>query len=76
MAGLRRLVTFSLGEEELRAEMARFAKNYLPILLNIYTSVAEDTGEMEEEGQRLAALETIKVYLQVSQPRSLNFFKT
>lgn len=64
MAGLRRLVTYSIGKEDESAEMSRYTKNFLPIMLNIYTNVS-DNGLTEEQGHRLAALETIKVYLQV-----------
>lgn len=47
------------------AEIARFDKNYLPILFNVYTT--KPIGS-DEEGQRLAALDTIKVYLSVARP--------
>lgn len=60
MASLRKLIAVSseVGNEDDLAEIARFDKNYLPVLFNLYTSKAIGT---EEEGQRLAALETIKV---------------
>lgn len=62
MASLRKLIAVASepgGEEDL-AELARFDKNYLPILFNVYTT---KTFGSEEEGHRLAALETIKVTL-------------
>ncbi|KAK4876177.1 hypothetical protein RN001_012599 [Aquatica leii] len=67
MASLRKLIVYSKENEnkEDLAEIARFDKNYLPILFNLYTTKAKDG---EEEGHRLAALETIKVFLTVSKP--------
>lgn len=56
MHALRKLI--SSAEDEDRAELARFGKNYLPILLNIYMSPVKGGTA---EGQRLAALETIQV---------------
>lgn len=64
MTALRRLIIHSQeGErtpkkEEDLQELGRFAKNYLPILFNLYTNKSKGS---EEEGQRLAAFETIKV---------------
>lgn len=66
MSGLRKLITqcqegeSSTKKDEDLKELARFAKNYLPILFNLYTTKANGS---EEEGQRLAAYETIKVGL-------------
>lgn len=62
MTALRKLITSSqeANNEENVKEMARFAKNYLPILFNLYTSKPNGT---DEEGQRLAAYETIRVLL-------------
>lgn len=64
MTALRRLIIHSQEgepspkkEEDLR-ELGRFAKNYLPILFNLYTTKSNGS---EEEGHRLAAFETIKV---------------
>jgi ribosomal RNA-processing protein 12 len=48
------------NNEENVKEMARFAKNYLPILFNLYTTKPNGT---DEEGQRLAAYETVRVLL-------------
>ncbi|KAF5307989.1 hypothetical protein FQR65_LT06557 [Abscondita terminalis] len=67
MASLRKLIVASKesdNKEDL-TELSRFDKNYLPILFNLYTTKAKDG---EEEGHRLAALETIKVYLTISKP--------
>lgn len=60
MASLRKLIASAKESENQEdiAEIARFDKNYLPILFNVYTT--KPIGS-DEEGQRLAALETIKV---------------
>lgn len=60
MQALRKLIACSEGNEDDRNELARYAKNYIPILLNIYMSPAKGSTA---EGQRLAALETIQVSL-------------
>lgn len=59
MQGLRKLISCA-EEDEDKAELARFAKNYLPILLNIYMSPVKGSTAV---GQRLAALETIQVLI-------------
>lgn len=56
---LRTVITKSCKSEEDRVEVGRFAKNFLPILFNVY-SKNEDTGD------RMAVLETIKVYLTIT----------
>lgn len=63
MQALRKLITCSADNDEDKMELGRFAKNYLPILFNIYMSPAKGSTA---EGQRLAALETIQVYLTIS----------
>ncbi|KAL0867995.1 hypothetical protein ABMA27_008655 [Loxostege sticticalis] len=63
MQALRKLIACSAEDEEDARELGRFAKNYLPILLNVYMSPA--TGS-SAAGQRLAALDTIQVYLTIS----------
>ncbi|XP_022831509.1 RRP12-like protein isoform X1 [Spodoptera litura] len=63
MQALRKLITCSADNEEDKLELGRFAKNYLPILLNVYMSPAKGSYA---EGHRLAALETIQVYLTIS----------
>lgn len=40
------------------SELARFAKNYLPLFLNLYTTKPNGT---DEEGQRFATFDTMKV---------------
>ncbi|XP_066153745.1 RRP12-like protein [Euwallacea fornicatus] len=65
MAALRRLIQSAKESENAEdiTELARFDKNYLPILFNLYTT--KPIGS-DEEGQRLACLETIKLYLTIS----------
>ena len=67
MASLRQLILKNMDNEENRSELAGFAKNYLPILYNIYTKLPSGS---EETGQRLAAYETIKMYLKIA-PKEL-----
>ncbi|KAJ2940324.1 hypothetical protein O0L34_g11907 [Tuta absoluta] len=62
MSALRKLISCADSDED-KLELARFAKNYLPILLNIYMSPVKGSSA---EGQRLAALETIQVYLTIT----------
>ncbi|XP_049862058.1 RRP12-like protein [Schistocerca gregaria] len=65
MASLRKLISGSkeMNNEEDLAELSRFAKNFLPILFNLYTIKAKGS---DEEGHRLSAYETIKVYLEIT----------
>ncbi|EFA09698.2 RRP12-like protein [Tribolium castaneum] len=67
MASLRKLIASAKESENQDDidELARFDKNYLPILFNVYTT--KPMGS-DEEGQRLAALDTIKVYLTIAKP--------
>lgn len=62
MASIRKLITCAKDEDNTDdlEELGRFDKNYLPILFNIYTTKPVGT---DEDGQRLAALDTIKVLL-------------
>ncbi|KAF6205471.1 hypothetical protein GE061_019644 [Apolygus lucorum] len=64
---LRLLIGFSIdgNNEEDKNTLARFSKNFLPILFNIFTT---QVTRSDEEGVRLASLETIKVYLKLAQP--------
>lgn len=66
MASLRKLINFAKSKKDDKSdveELASYDKNYLPILFNIYTS--KPLGS-DEEGHRLAALETIKLFLTIS----------
>ncbi|CAG2185419.1 RRP12 [Mytilus edulis] len=44
------------------SEVAKFAKNFLPILFNIFTAESDNT----KDPVKLAVLETIKCYLQIA----------
>ena len=46
-----------------------YAKNFLPILFNLYVGVPAGS---EEAGQRLAAFETAKLFYQISDPSMVN----
>ena len=46
-----------------------YAKNFLPILFNLYVAVPAGS---EEAGQRLAAFETAKLFYQISDPNMVN----
>ncbi|XP_076630716.1 RRP12-like protein [Colletes latitarsis] len=65
MSAIRKLITRAVEDnnEEDKAELAQYAKNYLPIFLNLYTVKPVGT---DEEGHRLAAFETIKTYLGIT----------
>jgi len=52
-----------------RNELARYSKNFLPILFNLYTAVPAGA---EEAGQRLASFETIKLYFMISDKDLVN----
>ena len=52
-----------MSAEEEKAEMGRFAKNFLPIFFNVY-SLQPAAGESGT--YRMAILDTIKVYLTVT----------
>lgn len=71
LAALRKLISKATQSENAAdiAELSRFAKNYLPILFNVYTTRSCGT---DEEGQRLAAFDTIKVYLTITSKELAN----
>ncbi|MEQ2212967.1 hypothetical protein XENOCAPTIV_007543, partial [Xenoophorus captivus] len=50
-------------EAEEKAELGRFSKNFLPILFNVYS---QQPAEGESGTYRMAVLDTIKVYLTVT----------
>ncbi|KAJ8929349.1 hypothetical protein NQ314_017977 [Rhamnusium bicolor] len=68
MASLRKLISSAKESHNVDdlEELTRFDKNYLPILFNVYTTKPIGT---DEEGQRLAALDTIKLYLSIARPQ-------
>ncbi|XP_052468820.1 RRP12-like protein isoform X1 [Carassius gibelio] len=61
---LRTLINKSCETEEAKAELKRFSKNFLPILFNVY-SEQPDPGEMVSA--RMAVLDTIRVYLSITE---------
>ena len=63
LSSLRQLISKNLEHETNRKVMAKYAKNYLPILYTIY--VQKPAGS-EEKGQRLAVLETFKLYHKIA----------
>ncbi|XP_043216714.1 RRP12-like protein [Amphibalanus amphitrite] len=63
LSALRLLATKSSDDEASRAEVARFAKNYLPILFNLYMTLPSSGPG---QGHRAAVLETVTAYLTVA----------
>ncbi|XP_058797316.1 RRP12-like protein [Phymastichus coffea] len=65
MTSLRKLIQKSMENDNQDGveELARFAKNYLPVLFNLYTLKPRGS---DEEGQRLACYETIKIYMKIT----------
>ncbi|KAG6795184.1 RRP12-like protein [Apis mellifera caucasica] len=65
MSALRRLIMKAVEDDDKEdiSELARFAKNYLPLFLNLYTTKPNGT---DEEGQRFATFDTMKVYLTIT----------
>ncbi|XP_036402433.1 RRP12-like protein [Megalops cyprinoides] len=60
---LRTLINKSCETEEEKAEVSRFAKNFLPILFNVYST---QPAPGESAPSRMAVLDTIKVYLTIT----------
>lgn len=60
MSAARKLVVKAINDNKKEdiAELAKYAKNFLPLFLNLYTTKPNGT---DEEGHRLAAFDTIKV---------------
>jgi len=63
LSSLRQLISKSRGKPEKEAELSRFAKNFLPILFNLYTT--QPVGA-EETGQRCSVYETMKQYFTIA----------
>ncbi|XP_008320189.1 RRP12-like protein [Cynoglossus semilaevis] len=61
---LRALINKSCSTEEEKAEVGRFSKNFLPILFNVYS---QQPAAGECATYRMAVLDTIKVYLTVTE---------
>ncbi len=72
MASIRKLVTHNLEPGKNREVLARFAKNYLPLLFNIYTGDMEKSKATGKDTRKLAVLETAKCYLQISDKQVMN----
>ncbi|XP_019808507.2 RRP12-like protein isoform X1 [Bos indicus] len=68
---LRSLVTKGCEAEADRAEVSRFAKNFLPILFNLY---GQPAAAGDTPAPRRAVLETIKTYLTITEPQLVNSF--
>ncbi|KAG7200816.1 hypothetical protein KM043_003187 [Ampulex compressa] len=71
MSALRKLVLRAVEKDDKGdiAELARFSRNYLPLLLNLYVTKPNGT---DEEGQRLAAFDTMKIYLTITNQNLAN----
>ncbi|KAB0383804.1 hypothetical protein FD755_005721 [Muntiacus reevesi] len=68
---LRTLITKGCEAEADRAEVSRFAKNFLPILFNLY---GQPVAAGDTPAPRRAVLETIKTYLTITEPQLVNSF--
>lgn len=69
MAALRQLIIHSKNDDKIHAEVSRYAKNYLPLLFNLFTTKATTD---EEESQRESVFQTITYYLKVADPELLH----
>ncbi|KAM3606495.1 uncharacterized protein V6R79_017417 [Siganus canaliculatus] len=68
---LRTLINKSCSTEEEKAEVGRFSKNFLPILFNVYS---QQPAAGEPGTNRMAVLDTIKVYLTVTETEMICTF--
>ncbi|XP_056290928.1 RRP12-like protein isoform X2 [Pseudoliparis swirei] len=68
---LRTIVNKSCSTEEEKAEVGRFSKNFLPILFNVYS---QKPAAGESATYRMAVLDTIKVYLTVTETEMICTF--
>uniref|UniRef100_A0A8D0CU37 Ribosomal RNA processing 12 homolog n=1 Tax=Sander lucioperca TaxID=283035 RepID=A0A8D0CU37_SANLU len=68
---LRTIVNKSCSTEEEKAEVGRFSKNFLPILFNVY---GQQPAAGESSTYRMAILDTIKVYLTVTETQMICTF--
>lgn len=68
---LRTLITKGCEAEADRAEVSRFAKNFLPILFNLY---GQPVAAGEAAAPRRAVLETIRTYLTITDSQLVNSF--
>uniref|UniRef100_H2YY65 RRP12 HEAT domain-containing protein n=1 Tax=Ciona savignyi TaxID=51511 RepID=H2YY65_CIOSA len=84
MQGLRNIIILSKNSQDTEI-ISRFAKNYIPILFNLYTTIDPikegedvkqqllDANKMKSQ-ERLAALETIKLFLTITDPELICSF--
>ncbi|NWS45360.1 RRP12 protein, partial [Probosciger aterrimus] len=63
---LRTLIHKGCRTDAERAEVGRFAKNFLPILFNVYSQPEEDGGS---NAQRRSVLDTVRAYLSITDPQ-------
>uniref|UniRef100_A0A452VAA1 Ribosomal RNA processing 12 homolog n=1 Tax=Ursus maritimus TaxID=29073 RepID=A0A452VAA1_URSMA len=63
---LRTLITKGCEAEADRVEVSRFAKNFLPILFNLY---GQPVAAGDTPAPRRAVLETVKTYLTITDPQ-------
>ncbi|XP_029305253.1 RRP12-like protein [Cottoperca gobio] len=68
---LRTIVNKSCSTEEEKVEVGRFSKNFLPILFNVY---GQQPTAGESSTYRMAVLDTIKVYLTVTESQMVCTF--
>ncbi|XP_038204525.1 RRP12-like protein [Arvicola amphibius] len=68
---LRTLITKGCEAEADRAEVSRFAKNFLPILFNLY---GQPVAAGEAAAPRRTVLETIRTYLTITESQLVNSF--
>ncbi|XP_074532460.1 RRP12-like protein [Halichoeres trimaculatus] len=68
---LRTIINKSCSTEEVKAELGRFSKNFLPIFFNVYS---QQPAAGEHGNYRMAVLDTIKVYLTVTDTQMICTF--
>uniref|UniRef100_A0A8D0H602 Ribosomal RNA processing 12 homolog n=1 Tax=Sphenodon punctatus TaxID=8508 RepID=A0A8D0H602_SPHPU len=68
---LRTLINKGCQAEAERAEVGRFAKNFLPILFNVYT---QEGGDGAAPTHRRSILDTVRAYLTITEPQLLSGF--
>uniref|UniRef100_A0A8C5N7P1 Ribosomal RNA-processing protein 12-like conserved domain-containing protein n=1 Tax=Gouania willdenowi TaxID=441366 RepID=A0A8C5N7P1_GOUWI len=68
---LRTIINKSCSTDEDKAEIGRFSKNFLPILFNIYS---QQPAAGESGTYRMAVLDTIKVYLSITDTQMICTF--
>lgn len=61
---LRLVISKSFDNAENKKELSLYAKNYLPILFNLYTA-----EEKEGDPDKLPVLETVRIYLSITDPK-------